>query len=138
MQVWFFYGTLLDEQVFRAVTRRDLNAFRPQRATALSMARVFLPGQSYPTLIARTGSRTSGLVCQGLPPSVIRRLEAYEGEDYRTRLVPVRLADGRRLAAHTFVAIRSPSLAARRWRPEDWQTKGRALTLKRIAVLGRP
>ena len=76
MQVWFFYGTLLDDQVFKAVTGRDLACYRPRQATALSVARVFLPGQSYPTLIGRSGSQTSGLVCQGLPPSVLRRLVA--------------------------------------------------------------
>ncbi len=138
MQVWFFYGTLLDDQVFRAVTGRDLACYRPRQATALSVARVFLPGQSYPTLIGRSGSQTNGLVCQGLPPSVLRRLVAYEGSDYHIRLVAVRRQDGKRLMARTFVAHCSPSLAAKEWSPEIWAEQGRALTLKRIAVLGRP
>tara|TARA_R110002110_G_scaffold90632_20_gene235629 strand:+ start:453 stop:869 length:417 start_codon:yes stop_codon:yes gene_type:complete len=138
MQIWFFYGTLMDAQIFRAVTGRDLYCYRPQEAMALSVARVFLPGQSYPTLIGRTGVKTSGLICQGMPPAVIHRLIAYEGRDYQTCLVPVHLRDGKRRVARTFVATRSPSLAAREWTPDEWQRSGRALTLKRIAVLGRP
>ena len=44
-----------------------------------------------------------GVLYRGLNASVLRRLDAFEGNCYRRELVTVRFAEGKRVQAHTYV-----------------------------------
>ena len=139
MRTWFFYGTLLDEDVFRAVTGRALASFNPDPGRALHHRKVFLPGQSYPTLLRSAGKHADGVICRRLPTTVGRDISEYEGPDYVIRRVPVLLDSGTRIAADCFIAKSSPTSAARNWDLESWAASdNRKITLGRIRHMGRP
>jgi hypothetical protein len=138
MHCWFFYGTLMDPAVFEAVTGSALTRFEPEPAQVRHFRKVFLPGQSYPTLIAATGARADGMICRNLPAAVVRALHDYEGPDYTYRRLPVVTAGGLRLQAMTYIARVAPHTTTVAWDFEDWVRRERELTLRRIRVLGRP
>lgn len=138
MLPWFFYGTLLDGDVFKAVTGKNLQAFDPLPAKAHHFRKVFLPGQSYPTLIGATGGAADGLVCRKLPKAVVQRIHAYEGPDYTFRRISVSLGNGARLQALTYFSRVVPFSAAMPWKFDDWVREGREITLRRIRIMGRP
>lgn len=77
---FFFYGTLIDAEVRRAV----LGLHAPRRvepACLRGWRRVPVRGRSYPVIVAdRTASVEGVLVC-GLSPAARRRLERYEDSD---------------------------------------------------------
>lgn len=138
MQPWFFYGTLMDGEIFRAVTGKNLHSFEPRPAKAPHYRKVHLPGQSYPTLIGATGAGADGIVCRNLTSDAVRLLHAYEGPDYKIRRISVVLHNGARLQALTYYARVAPTSAAVPWDFASWVVKGREFTLRRIRIMGRP
>ena len=84
---FFFYGTLMDEDVRRAVLGRRA----PRNVTPAVLegwARVPLTGASYPVVVRRAGARVDGVLARGIDGVAARRLARYEGAEY----VPIEAA----------------------------------------------
>jgi len=129
----FFFGTLMDDEVRRAVVGRAI-AVAP--AWASGFRRVFVAGRDYPMLLRRAGGRVDGVLTGALETAAIRRLDAYEGREYR--LGPIRAECGGELVA-AFAYFCRPGVVAgdRDWRFEDWEQLDRPTVLRRIAGLMR-
>lgn len=100
---FFFYGTLLDEDVRRLV----LGEWAPaavEPATLDGWRRLTLEGVDYPVIVPAKGELVDGAVARGLDATASARLERYEGPDYVLAAVEVWLsASGRSLAVNVFV-----------------------------------
>lgn len=91
----FCYGTLCMADVMRRVCGR-LPAHMP--AVLDDYARYALIGRSYPGLCPARGQQVEGVLYLGLERSDWRRLDRYEGHEYRRIRVQVETGNRRRLA----------------------------------------
>jgi gamma-glutamylcyclotransferase (GGCT)/AIG2-like uncharacterized protein YtfP len=96
----FAYGTLMcPEIMIRVVT--TLPASLPARLD--HYRRGPLLGVDYPAIFACNGAAVDGLLYLDLPEAAWSRLDDFEDKIYSRQPVTVQLADGRRLAAETYV-----------------------------------
>ncbi|HEY8546881.1 MAG TPA: gamma-glutamylcyclotransferase family protein [Acidimicrobiales bacterium] len=82
----FVYGTLLFPRVLAGVLGRV-----PDRAPAsvTGWRAAALPGRPYPGLVPAPGRRARGQVLSGLTAGEWRRLDAFEGDAYDRRRLPL-------------------------------------------------
>lgn len=104
----FTYGSLMCEDIMGAVcaTRAPFIA-----ATLDGFRRGPVIGQEYPGMQPAPGCRVEGVLYLDLPDAAWARLDHFEGDEYTRELVTVRTADGRSLAAWTYVF--KPEFASR-------------------------
>lgn len=96
----FCYGTLVFPDIWRAVCGRQL----PGEAAVLKgYARYQLRGEVFPGIVASPGQVVQGVLYRGAGPRMLRRLDRYEADYYRRRLLPVRDAAGRMRMAWSYV-----------------------------------
>lgn len=120
----FLYGTLQFPAIFEAVTGRRLEA---ESAVLEGYARFRVRGEAFPGIVAAAGAHVPGVICPGIDPVSLARVDRFEGEMYRREAVEVRAGrDGRAVAAETYVvrprwrrlladAPWDPGEFARRW-----------------------
>lgn len=135
---FFFYGTLMDRTVLAAVLGRSLPPAASRPASLEGYRRVFRAGASYPVLVPAAGEVVAGIVVDKLGQGDRRRLEAFEGSDYVSREMPVRLGRGGHVAARVFLPRPELPVTAVPWSPTDWRRRYRRQYLQRIARSGRP
>lgn len=119
MPVLFFYGTLRDAEVRRAVTGRDIPV---ETAWLPGFRCVPVAGKSYPMLIPAPSGRAEGVLAHDVGPAALRRLIGYEGPEYRLSSATVVKADVLPVRARLFMTrlgvIGDPS---RSWDLKEWQ-----------------
>lgn len=96
----FAYGTLMCADIMRAACG-GLPAARPARLDGFSRHPV--AGEEYPGIRANSGHAVDGVLYLDVSPEQLARLDAFEGAQYLRRPVTVRLADGSRQEAQTYV-----------------------------------
>lgn len=96
--------------------------------------RCAIKGKCYPGLTARTGGQTPGIVYEGLGAAELRRLDAYEGAQYRRIRVSVIVGQGERLAAWCYVMHprQLHRLTGRDWSVETFMLKSLNSYLARL------
>ncbi len=117
---FFFYGTLIDEDIRRHVLGPD--------AAALPYSRGWLPGFTvryvlrarYPALVRQSGARAHGIVVEGFSPAQAQTLDQYEGDGYRREMRLIRLRQGGQAAALVYLPKTSLRTGARPWHYESW------------------
>ncbi len=114
----FVYGSLMWPDVRSRVLRTDPEA---QAATVRGYRRQALKGRPYPALVpAGEGIRITGQILRDVPPDDLRRLDAFEGRNYRRVTVPVALhPHGDLLAGLYLWQAGADALAPDEWDP-DW------------------
>ena len=113
----FVYGSLLFDDVFRAVTGRSA----PHAPAVLEgYARYRIRDATYPAIVAEPGARTEGVVYAGLDAQAVLALDRFEGEMYTRERVTVRATDGRARAVETYVFVDELHhlLAPEPWHPD--------------------
>jgi gamma-glutamylcyclotransferase (GGCT)/AIG2-like uncharacterized protein YtfP len=135
---YFFYGTLMDRTVLAAVLDRNPPPAASRPASLDGYRRVFRAGASYPVLVPAAGEVVAGIVVDGLGQGDRRRLEAFEGSDYVSREMRVRLGRGGVVAAWVFMPRPRLPVTTTPWSPADWRRRYRRQYLQRIARTGRP
>jgi gamma-glutamylcyclotransferase (GGCT)/AIG2-like uncharacterized protein YtfP len=108
----FLYGTLMDPAVARRIAGQDRFVREARPALLAGYRRVLLRGTPYPTLVRDARGVVHGLLAE-VPPSVLRRLSAYEGPLYRFVAVRV-LCAGATLAARAWIAPEGRAIPPRR------------------------
>ena len=138
---FFFYGTLIDADVRRAVLGPHAPA-RVEPARLQGWRRAAVPGRSYPVLVADAKASVEGVLAHGLKAAARRRLEAYEDDDfYELTGIEVAIA-GRRRPVPAFVfGAKRPGAAAKLagWGFDEWKRRHKRrflLTLRRRRAAG--
>lgn len=134
---YFFFGTLLDPEVRRAVLGAPAAAALHARPAVLPGHRpVYAPGHSYPTLERAEDAQAVGAVFDGVSPASGRVLAEYEGPEYVAREIRVQLLNGPELAARVFLAASPVPAGQPEWRFEAWRVRHRARFLARLRSRG--
>ena len=105
----FTYGSLMCDDIMGAVTAAA--PLTPVPARLAGYRRFPVIGADYPGMLPAADGLVEGVLYLNLPASAWPRLDAFEGDEYLRSEVEVELADGRRLAAWTYVF--KPEYAAR-------------------------
>jgi hypothetical protein len=117
---FYFFGSLRDEGVFRAVVGRPLAAFAATPATLDGYAVERLEEWPYPRLVERPGGRAQGLLVDGFTAAEIDRMCFFESLEYEAREIVVETRSGQRRAA-CFMAVAQLDSSGIAWRLEDWR-----------------
>lgn len=118
---FFFFGTLLDEEVLNFVVDRAVPAADKRPATLVDYRRVKARDVTYPIIVPRPGAVVAGLLVSGISPDEAKRLIAYEGKNYDLVSLPV-VAGKRQRDARVFVPVGSGGLTPldQDWTFEEW------------------
>lgn len=87
----FVYGSLMYAPVWDSVV---CGHYSWTQATAESLIRLSVPGETYPALIPSHGHRTVGRLWRDVSDADLERLDRFEGGEYERRLIEVITADG--------------------------------------------
>jgi hypothetical protein len=134
---FFFYGTLMDEDVRRAVL--GVRALAPsERATLEGWRRVKMAGVSYPMIVRARNHKVDGILMHGIDRRAHEMLQEYEGDEYTMIGVDVQAADSK-ISARMFVP--RPGLTVRGRGPWDlltWQRRHKRRFLGAMQIQGKP
>jgi hypothetical protein len=129
---FFFYGTLLDDDVFPLVTGRSLAPRDRCRAAIDGYLRVFREGASYPILVATAGGRVEGALVGGVGPREAERLKTFEGDEYALIQLIVHRHNGGPVGAHVFMAKTWVPGSADVWDFANWRRRHKRRYLARL------
>ena len=130
---FFFYGTLMDPDVRRAVLGLRAPA-SAEAATLIGWRRVSIPGETYPTVVREPGGCVEGVPVRGLDYLSCRQLTAYEGRDYALVDVGVTAGQGgQQIPAMMFATIAQVRLGSGDWSLAAWTRRHKRATLAAIA-----
>lgn len=129
---FFFYGTLMDPDVLHAVLGHRVSAGKCRPAVLPGYRRVYRRAATYPILVADAKSEVEGVVVAGLSPRDAERLSSYEGPEYVTAQLPIRLTSGLNVRAAVFLPGRGTPPSDRAWSPEEWRAQHRPSFLRRV------
>lgn len=96
----FTYGTLMCADIMQAAAG-GLPPSTPARVQGFSRHPV--AGEDYPGIRRSTTAHVEGLLYHDVAPPLLKRLDTFEGSQYRRETVTVTLADGHRITAQTYV-----------------------------------
>ena len=99
MENLFAYGTLMSQEIFRAVTGVQIDS---QAAILTGFSCWSVRGEVYPAIIPDASGLVQGVVYRSIDGQVWRCLDQYEGPMYTRQAVTVRLNDGTLLSASTY------------------------------------
>jgi hypothetical protein len=134
----FFYGTLMDEDVRRAVL--GVRSLAPiEKATLKGWRRVKMAGVTYPMIVRARNHKVDGLLMHGIDAPARDLLQRYEGDEYTMLGVEVETGDGSILTAKMFVP--RPGLTVRGrgpWDLETWRRRHKRRFLGGLQFIGKP
>jgi Gamma-glutamyl cyclotransferase, AIG2-like len=135
---FFFYGSLLDPDIRRAVMGATAARCRVVPATLQGWRRRRRKDAIYPVLQRRPGASVAGCVVDCVDPSAAARLTAFEGRSYLVATVQARCGDGSVVPAYVFLPSR-PIASPVAWDPDEWfrGRKHRALRKAHAAMAWR-
>lgn len=117
---YFFYGTLMDIDVLRAVIGTDV-AMEP--AVLRGWRRVGVRGEDYPIIIRDMSSRVDGVLVRGLDERAAARLASYEGAEY-VLIKSAVFCRGRTIAVNVFAPRPGRLLKTENgWNFEAWRRR---------------
>ena len=130
---FFFYGTLLDQDVRRAVLGRSWLTEAGAPAALRGYARFRARHGNYPILVRRRGRAVEGRIFEGFSPRQVFLIAHFEGREYR----PVRkLAYDRRCGEQkpvwVFLPVRPGDTTSRPWTAKIWSRRDKPVLLRRI------
>jgi len=110
----FTYGSLMFAEVWtRVVTGR----YRSVEGVVHDHARFAVVDQDYPGMIEVPGASVGGLVYLDVEAEDLKRLDRFEGDDYRRDIVPAICADGTTRACATYLYLPIDRLQSASWEP---------------------
>ncbi|CUW38421.1 putative avirulence induced gene (AIG) protein(AIG2-like,11-111) [Magnetospirillum sp. XM-1] len=131
----FFFGTLMDEDVLAAVLGHPAAAGRMEPARLVGWRRTNIAGRTYPMLIPHPTGTVEGVLVHGLDERDRRRLDHYEGPEYRVGCVQVRTGGGNEVMADSYLCPPGVPGGREEWRLETWRLRHKRAALTRIRAL---
>ncbi|MCG8360311.1 MAG: gamma-glutamylcyclotransferase [Kiloniellales bacterium] len=118
---FFFYGTLMDRDVRRAVFPHLAEELRIRPAVLPGYRRVKANCGNFPVLVRRPGSRVRGHLAQGLDARGVLLMAHFEGTEYLPRPTTVIDRLGARHRAWLFLPSHNRHVSRASWRLEHWR-----------------
>ena len=128
----FFYGTLLDADIRRAILGAEAEGIALRPAVLPGFHRYRSSHGDYPVLLRRSGGRVRGLLAEGLGRPGLLRIGNFEGEDYAPARALVIGADGRRRRAWIYLASVPGPLERRSWSLRAWQLRSKPRLMRQL------
>ena len=116
----FTYGSLMYPEVFEPVA---LAGPQRHRACLDGWVRRAIDGKTYPAAVPLPGARIDGVVWMGLSQAAMRRLDEFEGHEYRREQVDVVLPGGERVSAEVYRWLDPDSMLACEWSTEEFERR---------------
>jgi Gamma-glutamyl cyclotransferase, AIG2-like len=136
---FFFYGTLLDRALLRAVLGPEAERLAIAPARLRNWRRFQLRRKTYPMMSRAPGRVLAGIIVSGISDAGAARLAAYEGRSFGVAAAVVECADGERLPVRVFVPLASTYRGdLLSWNEAVWRRRHQRRTLakaRRIAHL---
>jgi hypothetical protein len=129
---FFFYGTLMDPDICRAVLGVRADRLRLRPAVLTGYRRVRASCGNFPVLVRRTGGFVPGLLVEGLDYDALLVMAHFEGTEYEPRRALAIERDGRRVTAWLFLPSDRRFVTARRWELSRWRQSGKSLLLRQV------
>lgn len=129
----FFFGTLMDRDVLAAVLGRRVADADIRPAALAGWRRVEVADRAYPMLARHLAASTPGVLVAGLDEADRKRLERYEGPEYRLAVLTVR-ADGGNVPAGVFLCRPEVEAGRREWRLKDWRRRHKRAALAALRL----
>tara|TARA_R110001592_G_scaffold283010_3_gene550884 strand:- start:13842 stop:14309 length:468 start_codon:yes stop_codon:yes gene_type:complete len=138
MLSFFFYGTLMDQDLRAAVFGGPCASVRPAVLKGYRRRRV--AGETYPALAPARHSHVDGLLIAGVSPAMAARTSVYEGDQYDAVSLAVTTTYGAACDAWTFLPQAHVRLSTHDWSLDTWQQqhKSRALASARTFLSTDP
>jgi hypothetical protein len=128
---FFFYGSLLDPDIRRAVMGPGLARCRVSPAILEGWRRCRRRDLIYPVLRQERGRCVEGVLVDGVDAIIAARLSAFEGASYTTQTMRVYPRDGAAVGAFVFLPKRSLASPSA-WHFQEW-SRGRHRRVLRLA-----
>lgn len=90
----FVYGSLMDEDVRRAILDRDLPTTDCCNARLHGFVTNHFPNETFPVLVQQLGGCVEGQLLYNLAPEDYARINFYEGDEYGFAELEVERSDG--------------------------------------------
>ncbi|MBO6520898.1 MAG: gamma-glutamylcyclotransferase [Rhodospirillales bacterium] len=123
MSNYFFYGTLQDPEIAREILGRPLSGCSPTAGVLPGYKRVYAAGATYPGLVTDPDGEVDGILVRRISPLEVSRLSRYEGKDYKTADLEVRLGDGSFAEARVFLPLPTLRMSETPWELDVWRRK---------------
>jgi hypothetical protein len=132
---FFFFGTLMDPDVRRAIIGRDLSPGQVEEAVVEGFRRVHVAKRNYPMLLPHASGWVDGMLAHDIDAEAARRLMVFEGNEYH--LAPIMVADlhGHLWRAAAFLPAGTVRPDHRGWHLETWQRRYKRLFLRHAGAL---
>ena len=124
----FVFGTLMDPDLFSAITSKTISEKEMVPATALGWKRVVAAGKSYPMLVQAPGEQVEGYVIYGLDRDDLAKMQFYETDEYQLTSIDL-IVDGQALEAQVYLNSGRLKASDQPWSFEDWKVTGKALAV---------
>jgi hypothetical protein len=121
---FFFYGTLVDPALRRAVLGRMARRLAPVPARLEEFEARLAAGRRYPLVVRRRGAVLPGILMD-LPGRAAARISAYEGPEYRRVRRTVGTGAGRSVSAEIFLPIARARASRVKWDLDLWRVGSR-------------
>ncbi|WP_439815390.1 gamma-glutamylcyclotransferase [Zavarzinia sp. CC-PAN008] len=133
-QPFFFFGSLMDQDLLRVVLAREVTGLEMVPATLHGFRRRRALDEAFPIIQGHPGGRVEGMLVHGLAQADIARLRFYESGDYETRPFDVEGPQGR-VRAQVFVATGRLEDAGVAWEFDAWVQEEKPLGLLLAGML---
>ena len=128
----FVYGTLMDAEVFFAVT--GTKPPEAEKALLRGFARYRVRQATYPGILPCPGGQVDGVVLADLPGALWHRLDEFEGPLYELRPVTVSTVGGSTAAAWAYIVPRhlGAQLSKEPWSLERFRREDKSALLRAL------
>jgi len=129
---FFFYGTLMDVEVFKIVIDKNHIFMRQEPGNLRNFKRLKVRGAHYPAIVRSIGDQVNGIFVDGITSEGKVCLDVFEDDDYVCERVSVELCDGREVRASAYIAGPGMSLEDQEWNFDYWKLKYRSAFLEKL------
>jgi gamma-glutamylcyclotransferase (GGCT)/AIG2-like uncharacterized protein YtfP len=127
---FFFYGTLRDPEVRRAVIGPGVERIAIEPGSLAGYRCVFVRGRPYPVLRPERGGCVEGVIATGVDSVQAARIDRFETEEYRAGKAQAADASGKAVEAIVYFAARPGLATATPWRLDEWQRRHKRGSLR--------
>ncbi|MGB0843706.1 MAG: gamma-glutamylcyclotransferase family protein [Alphaproteobacteria bacterium] len=130
----FFYGTLLDTDIFEGISGLNLSDVKTSKAIRMGFACEGMANWPYPMLVEKQGAELTGLIFHDIQDPALSRIKFYEGDEYELVEVDVHV-DGKPAKARVFEGGAAQTSSGLNWSLANWQMSEKAKTMKIINLM---